>query len=133
MVNAPRERAIRATTGTARPRPASRSCGDEDHVGPLDDLLDLLRVVLGGPTTDLGIRTGPEPSCEFTADIELDVGIAHQQRLGVSVDGDELHALETDLDHSVDRVDAAATDADDLDYCQVVLRCCHVESLPLAG
>ena len=101
----------------------------EDHVGPLEDLLDLLAVVLGGLAADVGVGAGAEAAGEFAADVELDVGVAHQQRLRVGVDGDELDALETDLDHPVDGVDTTAADTDDLDDCEVVLRCCHVEGL----
>ena len=104
---------------------AALAGGDEDHVGALEDLLDLLRVVLGGLLADLGVGAGAEAAGELAADVELDVGVAHQQRLRVGVDGDELDALEADLDHPVDGVDAAAADADDLDDGQVVLRCCH--------
>ena len=108
---------------------AALAGGHEDHVGPLEHLLDLLAVVLGGLAADLGVGAGAEPAGELAADVELDVGVAHQQRLRVGVDGDELDALETDLDHPVDGVDAAAADADDLDDREVVLRCCHVEGL----
>ena len=104
---------------------AALAGGDEDHVGPLEDLLDLLRVVLGGLLADLGVGAGAEPTGELTADVELDVGVAHQQRLRVGVDRDELDALEADLDHPVDGVDTAAADADDLDDGEVVLGCCH--------
>ena len=106
---------------------AALARGDEDHVGPLEDLLDLLAVVLGGLAADLGVGARAEAAGEFAADVELDVGVAHQQRLRVGVDRDELDALEPDLDHPVDGVDAAAADADDLDDREVVLRCCHVE------
>ena len=111
---------------------AALARGDEDHVGALEDLLDLLRVVLGGLAADLGVGAGAEPAGELAADVELDVGVAHQQRLRVGVDRDELDALEPDLDHAVDGVDAAAADADDLDDREVVLRCCHVGCLSLA-
>ena len=110
---------------------AALAGGDEDHVGALEDLLDLLGVVLGGLLADLGVGAGAQTAGQLAADVELDVGVAHQQGLRVGVDGDELDALEADLDHPVDRVDAAATDPDDLDDGQVVLRCCHV-SCPLA-
>ena len=71
---------------------------------------------------------------EFAADVELDVGVAHQQRLGVGVDGDELDTLEALLDHPVDGVDAAAADADDLDDGEVVVRGGHrVPSSSLVG
>ncbi|BFO20735.1 hypothetical protein SHKM778_71230 [Streptomyces sp. KM77-8] len=101
----------------------------EDHVGPLEDLLDLLAVVLRGLAADGRVGSGAESAGEFTADVELDVGVAHQQGLRVGVDGDELDALETDLDHPVDGIDTTAADTDDFDDCEVVLRCCHVEGL----
>ena len=110
---------------------AALARGDEDHVGPLEDLLDLLGVVLGGLPADLGVGAGAEAPGQLAADVELDVGVAHQQRLRVGVDRDELDALEADLDHPVDGVDAAAADADDLDDREVVLRCCHVGCLSL--
>ena len=127
MVRAPSDLAIRATTGRATGAGAATlTRGDEDHVGPLEDLLDLLGVVLGGLLADLGVGARTEAAGELAADVELDVGVAHQQRLRVGVDGDELDALEPDLDHPVDGIDTASTDADDLDNGQVVLRCCHV-------
>ena len=104
---------------------AALAGGDEDHVGPLEDLLDLLRVVLGGLAADLRVGPGAEPAGELTPDVELDVGVAHEQRLRVGVDGDELDAAQPDLDHPVDGVDAAAADPDDLDDRDVVLRSCH--------
>jgi hypothetical protein len=70
---------------------------------------------------------------ELAADVQLDVGVAHQQRLRVGVDRDELDALEPYLDHPVDGVDAAATDADDLDHGKVVVWRCHGLSLPFQG
>ena len=104
---------------------AALTGGDEDHVGALEHLLDLVAVVLGRLAADLGLRAGAEPAGELAADVELDVGVAHQQGLGVGVHRDELDALEADLDHPVDGVDAAAADTDDLDDRQVVVRCCH--------
>ena len=104
---------------------AALAGGDEDHVGALEDLLDLVGVVLGGLLADLGVGAGAEAAGELAADVELDVGVAHEQGLGVGVDRDELDALEADLDHPVDGVDAAAADAHDLDDREVVLRCCH--------
>ena len=104
---------------------AALARGDEDHVGALEHLFDLVGVVLGGLAADVGFGAGAEATGELAADVELDVGVAHEQRLRVGVDGDELDALEADLDHPVDGVDAAAADADDLDDGQVVLRSSH--------
>ena len=70
---------------------------------------------------------------ELAADVELDVGVAHQQRLRVGVDGDELDALEALLDHPVDGVDAATADTHDLDDGQIVVRGGHHSSSSLVG
>src|SRR5699024_1315626 len=69
----------------------------------------------------------------LATDVELDVGIAHQQCLGVGVDRDELDALEALLDHPVDGVDAATTDTHDFDDGQIVVRWGHRSSSSLVG
>ena len=97
----------------------------EDHVGALEHLFDLLAVVLGGLAADVRVGPGAEPAGELAADVELDVGVAHQQRLRVGVDRDELDALQADIDHAVDGVDPAPADADDLDDGEIVLRGGH--------
>jgi hypothetical protein len=88
-------------------------------------------VILGGVLADVRVRPRAEPACQLAADVELDVGVAHQQRLRVRIDRDELDALEADLDHAVDGVHPAAADADDLDDRQVVVRRCHRSALLL--
>ena len=95
--------------------------GDEDHVGALEHLFDLVAVILGRLAPDLRVGSGTEAAGELTPDVELDVGVAHQQRLRVGVHRDELDALEAGVDHAVDRVAAAAPDSDDLDHGEVVL------------
>ena len=94
---------------------------DEHHVGALEGVLDVLGVVLRRLPTLVGVGAGTEAAGQLTTDVELDVGVAHQQRLGVGVDGDELDAAQTGLDHPVDGVDTAAADSDDLDDGQIVL------------
>ena len=84
-------------------------------------------MILGRPAADIGVGPGTQSPGELAADIELDVGVAHEQRLRVSVDRDELDALEPLFDHAIDGVDAATADSDDLDNRQIVLRCCHEE------
>ena len=128
--HADRERADRAGHAghdgrATRPGATALAGGHEHHVGALEHLFDLVAVVLGGLPADLGGGAGAEPAGELAADVELDVRVTHQQRLRVGVDRDELDALETNLDHAVDGVDATSTDADHLDHGQVVLRCCH--------
>ena len=55
-------------------------------------------------------------------DVDFDVGVAHQERLRVGIDGDELDARKASVDHPVDGIRAAAADTDDLDHSQVVAR-----------
>ena len=106
---------------------AALARGDEDHVGALEHLLDLLAVVFGGLAADVGVGARAQTAGELAPDVELDVGVAHQQRLGVGIDRDELDALESLFDHPVHGVDAAPADTDDLDDRQIILRCCHEE------
>ena len=96
--------------------------GDEHHVGAPQDLFDLGTMVLGGLPADVGIGPGTEATGQLTADVELDVGVAHQQRLGVGVDRDELDALEPGVDHPVDGVATTAADPHHLDDGEIVLR-----------
>ena len=100
---------------------ATLARGDEHHVGALDHLFDLFAVALGSIATHFGITARTEAASEVSTDVELHVGIAHQQCLCVGVDGDELDTLESGVDHAVDGVDATATNADDLDDGEIVL------------
>jgi hypothetical protein len=104
---------------------AALATGHEDHVRAAEHLLDLVAVVLGGVAADVRVGPRAQPARQLATHVQLDVRVAHEQRLGVGVDGDELDALEPDLDHAVDGVDAAAADAHHLDHSQVVVRRCH--------
>ena len=120
----------RAATGAGA---AALADGDEHHVGALQHLFDLVAVVLGGLAADLGVGPGAEPARELAPDVELHVGVAAEQRLGVGVDRDELDALQAGVDHPVDGVASAAADPDHLDQREIVLRLAqHVDSLPSA-
>jgi hypothetical protein len=99
---------------------AALAGGDEDHVGALERLLQLVAALLRGGVTDCRVRACAEPAGDLRADVDLHVGVAHQQRLRVGVHGDELDAAEARVDHAVDRVRTAAADADDLDHSEVV-------------
>src|SRR6185312_9184395 len=101
------------------------SRGDEDHVRALQRLLELVAALLCGGESDLGIRACAEPARRLRADLNLHVGVSHHQRLSVGVHGDELDPGQTGVHHAVDRVGAAAADADDLDHCEVVACLAH--------
>ncbi len=102
---------------------AALARGDEHHVGALQDLADLLGVVERGGAADLRVAPGPEAAGQLAADVELEVGLAEQQRLRVRVDGDELDAAQLGVDHAVHGVHAAAADPDHLDDGDETLSC----------
>jgi hypothetical protein len=112
----------RSTTGAGA---TALACGDEDHVGALEHLFYLFGVVLGRTGTHLGVGSGAQTTGELASNVELDVGVAHQECLCIGVDRNELNALESHFDHPVDGVDATSTNTHNLDDGQVVLRCCH--------
>ena len=116
---------LRDDRRAAGARAAALAGGDEDHVGAAQRLFDLFGVVLRRAATHLGVGACAESARELATDVELDVGVAHQQRLRVGVDRDELDAAQAEVDHAVDGVHAAAADADDLDHREVVLVLAH--------
>ena len=123
MVSAPAAFAISAMIGAPPvPVPPPLPAVMNTMSAPLQHLFDLLAVLLGGLAADLGVGAGAEPTRELAAEVELHVGVAHEQRLRVGVDRDELDALQAGVDHAVDGVAAAPADADDLDHGEVVLR-----------
>ena len=95
---------------------AALAGGDEDHVGPLQRLLDVVAALGRGARPDLGVAPGAEAAGQVLTDRELDVGLGGAERLRVGVDGEELDALEAGVDHPRDGVGAAAAGADDLDH-----------------
>ena len=92
---------------------AAHAAGDEHEVGPLECVQHLVAVLLDRLPADLGPRAGTQSAGELLPDLHLDVGLVVEQRLGVGVHGDELHAAHAFVDHTVERVAAAPTHADD--------------------
>ena len=112
--------AISAITGRrAGAGAAALARGDEHHVGALERLLDVVAGLGRRALADVGVGAGAEALGELVADVQLDVGVAHGERLRVGVAGDELDAAQPGVDHAVDGVGPAAADADDLDDCQI--------------
>ena len=108
----------RSCTGTGA---ATFTGRDEHHVGALDHLFDLIAMCFGGGTAHFGVATGTQPTREVASDVEFHIGIAHEQRLRIGVDRDELDALQAGVDHPVDGIDAASAHANDLDHSEIVL------------
>ena len=71
----------------------------------------------GGALADLRVGARAQALGELVADVQLDVGVRHLERLVVGVAGDELDARETGVDHPVHGIGSPAADTDDLDDC----------------
>ena len=68
-------------------------------------------------TTDFGVGASAETACRVATDIELDIGVGHQQRLSVGVDRNKLDTSDPGVDHAVYSVYAATADANNFDDC----------------
>ena len=106
--------------GGTRPGPAAEARRDEDHVRVGEGRRDLLRVLLRRALADRCVAAGAEAAGDLVADADLVRGVRLQERLGVRVAGDELHAHHLGPDHPVDGVGTAAADADDADQREVL-------------
>src|SRR5262249_45358246 len=104
----------------AGPGAAAFTRSDEDHVGALQRLLQLVARLGRGLTADVRVGAGAEAARRLGADVDLHVGVAHEERLRVRVHGAELDARQAGVDHAVAGVRAAAADADDLDDREVI-------------
>ena len=94
---------------------AAEAGGDEDHVGAVERLQDRLGVFERGLPPNVQVGAGAEALRQLAADLQLHRRRAGAQRLEIGVRHDELDAVESNLDHAVDGVAAAAADTDDFD------------------
>ena len=91
MVSAPSALAISATTGAAPvPVPPPLPAVMKTMSAPFSASSISARCSSAARRPDLGIAPGAEAPGQLAPDVELQVGVAHQQRLGVGVGGDEL-------------------------------------------
>jgi hypothetical protein len=102
---------------------------DEHHVRALQRLLQLVAALGGGLEPDRRVCAGAEPARDLRADVDLDVGVAHEQRLGVRVDRDELDPPQPGVDHAVHGVRSPAAHTDDLDHREIVAA--RISHLPI--
>ncbi len=102
---------------------SSGAGGHEDHVGALEEALDLVLLLEGGAVAELRIRAGAQAAAGARAEMHGDVGQRLLKRLKIGVDRHELDAGDAGLDHAVDRVHAGAADADHADHGRVRARC----------
>ena len=65
-----------------------------------------------GSAPDFRLGTGAETFSDVDAELNDPICLRHGQRLGIRVGDHEIDAVETGLDHVVDRIAPGATDAE---------------------
>ena len=101
---------------TAGAGAAALARGDEDHVGALQRLLQLVAALHPGGMPDGRVGAGAEAARRLRADVDLHVGVAHQSACASVLTATNSTPVRPGVDHAVDGVRAAAADADDLDH-----------------
>ena len=116
-VSASSSRAISATIGAPPvPVPPPSPAVTKTMSAPLSASFSSSRDSVAASRPTAGSAPAPRPARRLCADVDLHVGVAHQERLRVGIDGDELDARQARVDHAVDGVRATAADADDFDH-----------------
>ena len=90
--------------------------GDEQQIGAFKHFADAVAIFLGGFTTDARVRAGTETARHFRADLQLQGRTALFQVIAIGVGDDEFDTLDARGRHLVDRVAAAAANADHADH-----------------
>ena len=101
--------------GSARAGAAAHAGGDEDHIGVLERLGDLVAALLGALAADLRVGARALTVRQLFADLNFISGGRHVERLLICVHRDKVDTARTGAHHAVDHVVAAAANADDLD------------------
>ncbi len=105
---------------------AALARGDEDHVGALERLLDLVARLGRGRKADVRVGARAEALRRLVADVELDVGVAHRSAWASVLAAMNSTPRSPASTIAVDGVRAAAADADDLDHREVASAALHV-------
>ena len=98
---------------------AALAGGHEHEIGSAQHLAQAVDRVLGGLAAEIGVGSRAETARQLAADLQLDARIRHRELLRIGVDGHELDAVDVGVDHALERVEAAAADADDADRGEV--------------
>ena len=101
--------------GGAGPGAFAHAGRDEDHVGSLDEGLDLLDRFLGRFLAAGRVATGAEAVGLLVAEDHPDRGPGGREGLGIGIEHGKAHVLDAFLDHAVDGVIAGPADPDDHD------------------
>src|SRR3990172_923227 len=105
---------------------ASQTGRDEDHVSAFQRLNQFVCIFERGFAAHFRVGPGAEALGELGSNLNLHRRLRILQRLLVGVCNDELHAVQARFNHAIDRVTAAAADANHLDAragARLILKC----------
>ena len=96
-------------------RSAAHPGGDKDEIRAVENHRDIFTRLFRRFAPDVGIRARAEAPCDVVPDLHGVLRLARTQRLNVGVDREKVDVRESGLDHAVDGVAAAASDAEHFD------------------
>src|SRR6185437_11874347 len=94
---------------------------DKDHVGALERLDDLLRILKSGLAADLGIGACAQSLGQLAAKLKFHGRLRQLESLQVRIGSDEFNAFDFGADHAIDCIRSSAPYADDLDLRAILL------------
>ena len=97
------------------PVPPPHAGGDEDHVGGLEMLDQIVDRFLGSGAADVGPGPRTKPVGDVEAELKPPLAQRLRQRLAIRVGHKEFDPLQLGVDHVVHGIAAGAPDADDRD------------------
>ena len=110
---------LRNDGSRARTRATAHTCGNEHEVVSFQNLFDFVNRFQRGIFADFRICAGAETSGQFFAELNAKFCFASVENLQVCVHCDEIRALDTCVDHSVNGVISATANTDYSDFCNI--------------
>jgi len=101
----------------ARARASPHATSQEDHVRPIDQIVEVLAGLLSGLTAEFGVTADAQATGDLVTQPQLDRQVHVQEVLRIGVDRNVLNAGDALLIHTGNRVGSATTNPDDLDAC----------------
>src|SRR5213075_3521951 len=98
--------------GCASSRSTAKAGGYKNHVGAFEHVKKLFVILESSLTADFGIRTGPESTSGFAAELDLHRSLRCIECLKISISDDKFDTFYPGIDHSVHCITAAAAHAD---------------------
>ena len=121
----------RSRTGTGT---AAHACGDEYHIRTLQRICNLVLVFLSGTLSYIRLVAGTTAPGQLCTDLDLGSSLGIVQRLCVRIHCNIFNVLDAGIDHTVQRIAAAAANADHLNIhlrveCFLVDKVSHLKVL----